>query len=336
MLSLLYTLFLMIIVAWSSWTVFGMGGMLVWAFVFTLALFIARSWSWTVFFAVIVLGLITIALLLPAVCCAREAARRMQCANQLKQIALALHTYEQAHNCFPPAYIADTNSKPMHSWRVLILPYLEEESLYKQYDFNEPWNGPNNRKLLAARPQVFACPSDGQANSQDATCTSYVAVVGQDAAWSNRKARSLDGNDFRGKTDSTVLLVESADASINWTEPKDLSLKRPDDIIGPSGSQVTVSSMHTQSNGFFYHDSPIAHAAMVDVSVRSVPTDIPAYGELLSIGGCSTEKLENCWNFRVNWFNSASLTVWLVSVGLLLHQAIRYRKRRQPVANSCP
>ena len=68
---------------------------------------------------------------------------------------MALQNYHQANGCFPPAYIADKNGKPMHSWRVLILPYLDRTILYKAYDFTEPWDGPNNKKLSATRSRAF-------------------------------------------------------------------------------------------------------------------------------------------------------------------------------------
>src|SRR5438105_1376638 len=87
------------------------------------------------------------ALLLPLVSSARPAARRNACGNNMKQIELALLNYHDANKSFPPAYVADAEGKPMHSWRVLILPYLERNDLYQQYDFNEPWNGPHNSRL---------------------------------------------------------------------------------------------------------------------------------------------------------------------------------------------
>ena len=91
---------------------------------------------------VLMCGGILVALLLPAVQASREAARRAQCANNLKQIGLAFHNYHDAHKTFPPAYIPDKDGKPMHSWRVLILPYLEQQALYKRYNFDEPWDSP--------------------------------------------------------------------------------------------------------------------------------------------------------------------------------------------------
>jgi uncharacterized protein DUF1559 len=69
---------------------------------------------------------------------------------------VAVATYHDTYGTLPPAYIADAEGKPLHSWRVLLLPFLEQRELYEQYDFDEPWDGPNNRKLLAQRPSVFA------------------------------------------------------------------------------------------------------------------------------------------------------------------------------------
>ena len=131
----LSTLFLLFVVLGSSMSVFGGWGVLVFIFLVLLAIGIAdRTWL------LVLLGyLILVALLLPAVSRAREAARRRQCANQLKQIVLALLNYREANGCFPPAYIAGKNGKPMHSWKVIILPYIDGDSLYKQYRFDEPW-----------------------------------------------------------------------------------------------------------------------------------------------------------------------------------------------------
>ena len=60
---------------------------------------------------------------------------------------MAVANYHETYGCFPPAYVADRDGKPMHSWRVLILPFLEQRELYNAYNFAEPWDGPNNRKL---------------------------------------------------------------------------------------------------------------------------------------------------------------------------------------------
>ena len=104
-------------------------------------------------------------------------ARRAACMNNLKQIALALENYQAAYAVFPPAFIADENGKPMHSWRVLILPFLEQQALYDQYDFGEPWDGPNNIKLLGKMPPFFRCPSSSPGPAAS-TATSFVVITG--------------------------------------------------------------------------------------------------------------------------------------------------------------
>jgi predicted RNA-binding Zn-ribbon protein involved in translation (DUF1610 family) len=83
-------------------------------------------------------GGILLALLLPAVQAGRDAARRTQSAMNEKQILLAIHNYHDTYGQLPPAYIPDADGKPMHSWRVLILPFIEQLHLYNQYDFSKP------------------------------------------------------------------------------------------------------------------------------------------------------------------------------------------------------
>jgi hypothetical protein len=112
------------------------------------------------FFGLFVCGGVLLALLLPAVQAAREAARRTQCSNNLKQIALAFHNYHDTYKTFPPAYIPDENGRPMHSWRVLILPFLEQQALYNMYNFDEPWDSPANAMVTSTAIPVFQCASD--------------------------------------------------------------------------------------------------------------------------------------------------------------------------------
>jgi Protein of unknown function (DUF1559) len=68
---------------------------------------------------------------------------------------LAVANYHETYGCFPPAYVADRDGKPIHSWRVLILPFLEQQELYRAYNFDEPWNGPNNRKLASRVGKIY-------------------------------------------------------------------------------------------------------------------------------------------------------------------------------------
>jgi len=178
---------------------------------------------------------VLVALLLPAVQAAREAARRSQCTNNVKQIALAMQEYADTYNSFPPAYTVDANGKPMHSWRVLILPYLEDGALYNQYRLDEPWDGPNNSRLAGLMPVVFRCPSD--ASAPGSTTTNYAVVNGPGALFDGDKPCFLAS--IRDGTSNTLLVVEAAGAGIPWMEPRDLDFSQMQCVInGPGGNEI--------------------------------------------------------------------------------------------------
>lgn len=119
-----------------------------------------------------------------------EAEKRWACPNRLKGIAWALHQYHAEYGSFPPAYVCDKEGRRAHSWRVLILPYLDEDELYSQYRFDEPWNGPNNRKLATRIPEIYVCPHDERSSLPDNTMTTYLAVVGTRTAWPGQRGRT--------------------------------------------------------------------------------------------------------------------------------------------------
>jgi hypothetical protein len=251
----------------------------------------------------------------------------VQCADNLHQIALALQQYHQANGCFPPAYVADKNGKPMYSWRVLILPYLDQAPLYKAYDFTEPWDGRKNKRLLAKCSRIYICPSDPPASTSVATPTSYLAVVGPKAAWAGEKPRRPA--DFAGETSDTIMLVEVADSHVLWTEPRDLSL----DTLGVADAKsppLVVSSSHGKLEEFFfaYDRASGVNVALADGRVRYLwlgNRSIEDLRKLLQIGGFREEESGNPVR-RLNWPNIAALAVWLLSVGTLLTQAMRSRK----------
>ena len=183
----------------------------------------------------VVCGGILAALLMPAVQAAREAARRASCMNNLKQIGLALHNYHDTHRCFPPAVITDEDGRPMRSWRVAILPFMEERVLYDQYDFNEAWDDPSNSMLADMMPQIFRCPSDVQSGLGE---TSYVMVTGEGTA-GGEPNEAVHFRDFVDGTSNTIIVVEVTGAGIPWMEPRDLTI---DEILGginnPSGTGI--------------------------------------------------------------------------------------------------
>jgi hypothetical protein len=340
----LSTLFLLAVVLWSSLAVFAMDGIIAFAIVILLAVGIARSWPITFVPFVLVLTV----LMLPAVAHAPCAARRVACCDNLRRIALALYNYHVANGSFPPAYVADSSGRPIHSWRVLILPFLDDPSaaaLYKQYDFHEPWDGPNNKKLLDARPRVFACPADTFARPGHTTQTGYAAIVGPNAAWLGEKTRTP--SDFGAAKNTTIMLVEVADAEINWTEPKDVSLTALVNS-GADSRATTVSSMHGFRREFFcsYRSFSEVNIALVDGSAHVLPTGSLSPDVLpkcLTIGGCTQAALDASNDYcppswdeqrRLNWGNCIALGVWLASVGLLFYRAWRNRKIGREEAGS--
>ena len=195
---------------------------------------------------------VIVGILIPPVSYPYHGPRWAQCANNLKQIALALHAYHTEHGSFPPAYIVDENGVPMHSWRVLILPYLEQTNLYEQYDFNEPWDGPNNSLLHDHVVSIYGCPADASAKNS----ANYLAVVGANTAWPGEEGRTIE--QIRDGTSNTILVVEVCDHGIHWMEPRDLDFLTTSTTINQGPLGRTISSRHT----------PLANVAFADGSVR--------------------------------------------------------------------
>jgi prepilin-type processing-associated H-X9-DG protein len=168
--------------------------------------------------AVLIVPAVLIALLLPAVQAAREAARRAMCTNNLKQIGLAMMNYESTYGCFPPAAVYDPDGKPLLSWRVLLLPYMDQEVLYKRYHLNEPWDSPNNKPLGETTLSVYQCPSEPELGIG----TKYQVFVDPRAMFTGKPA----GVTIRQITDgtSTTFLVVEARNPVPWSKPEDLEI----------------------------------------------------------------------------------------------------------------
>jgi type II secretory pathway pseudopilin PulG len=212
-----------------------------------------------------IIGLL-VALLLPAVRVAREPARRAQCLNNLRQIAIALHNYESECHCLPPAYTVDAAGKPLHSWRTLILPFIEQKALYDQIDLSKPWDDPANQAAFAANPQVYRCPSVDIPKSH----TTYLAVAASGGCFKPTEPRLL--TEITDSTDLTLMVIEiPADRAVPWMSPRDateqsiLSLASASKPPHPGGAQ----------------------AACVDGTVRFIPanTQPETLRALISIAG---------------------------------------------------
>lgn len=164
---------------------------------------------------VAILGLLVL-FLLPAVRFPREAARRSLCFNHLRQISLALQAYADDRGSFPPAYTVDAEGKPLHSWRTLILPYMEEKALYDSIDLTKPWDDPANDKARATAVYTYQCPA-GNAGSNK---TTYLAVATPTSCL--RAGAPRDPAEITDGERNTIIVVEVDEShAVHWMEPVD-------------------------------------------------------------------------------------------------------------------
>jgi len=177
---------------------------------------------------VLVLGVLLICggLLSWAIRGIRRARRDFGCVATLPYIGLAMQTYREQHGSFPPAYSAGKDGRPMHSWRVLLLPYMEADQLYEEYSFDEPWNSPNNLALAHNVPvgmlefhSTYRCPADSEADELHAT---YLMLVGpgafSDGSHGRKREEITDGSS------NTIMIAERSQSGIHWMEPRDLNV----------------------------------------------------------------------------------------------------------------
>lgn len=215
-----------------------------------------RSWLIGTFLTCMMLAAIA-----PLVRYFRRSAEKVQCQNNLKQIALALHNYHDANKTFPWAITYAAAGAPMHSWRVAITPFLVQNAFYDAYDFREAWNAPSNILLADEIPEVpissadekyagvlydaayfcYRCPSAPQ--SQNRWLTNYVMLIddrpGKPNGPPNRPGSVPPPFDQK----SAVIIIEIADSDIHWMEPRDVLLSELSMKINDR-SKRSLSSYH--------------------------------------------------------------------------------------------
>ena len=171
----------------------------------------------------------------------RETARRSQCTNNLKQIALAMHNYHSTNNTFPPAYSKGPDGKPLLSWRVHILPYLEQKALYDEFHKDEPWDSAHNKALISRMPAVYTCPSGSRTPAKEGK-TSYLTPRGPATIFPGAEAVRLQ--DVTDGTSNTIFVVDASDAAaVTWTKPDDWDISvelKAQSLFGhhPKGTNV--------------------------------------------------------------------------------------------------
>lgn len=172
-----------------------------------------------------------------------------RCRNNLRQILLALHNYSDHYGSLPPAYTVDAKGKPLHSWRTLILPYVDQAPLYQKIDFSKPWDHPANAVAFNTAIPFYQCPSN---RGLPPNHTTYLAVSSPNACFHADKPRKLseitDGLVF------TLIVIEvPLDKSIPWMAPIDADEKL---IIG---IRPTSKLPHTDGVNAAIADGRVAH-----------------------------------------------------------------------------
>lgn len=180
---------------------------------------------------------------------------RTQSLNNLKNIALSMHSYHDANKRMPPAGVSSINDpqgKPILSWRVAMLPYLDQQELYQKFDLTQPWDHPTNKKLIPLMPQVYVVP--GAPEHKDPGMTHYRVLVGPTTMFEPGQRITLvtvtDG------TSNTIMVVEAADPTV-WTRPDDL----------PFNPQGPLPKFGVSTDGF--------NAAFGDGTVRFIRSNTP-------------------------------------------------------------
>jgi hypothetical protein len=178
---------------------------------------------------------------------------RLRSSNNLKQVMLALHNYHDGTGHLP-GNVTDAKGKALLSWRVQILPYIDQEALYLQFKLDEPWDSAHNKKLIAQMPKVYRSPKQGEKLTDK---TTYLRPTGKDLLFEPGQRIRLQ--DIPDGTSNTIAVVETDDElAVIWTKPDDLK-------FDPKNPTQGLLAHYT--DGFL--------AALGDGSVRFMKKDTP-------------------------------------------------------------
>lgn len=196
---------------------------------------------------------------IPAGPAGNPAYRPPQCTYNLKQIALAMHNYHDTFKCFPSAVLTDEDGNPRRSWRVTILPFVEQTVTYDNYNFDEPWDSASNQILQDRRPSAYTCPSDPALGPYE---TNYVMITGKGTI-GGEPNETVSFADIRDGTYYSILAIEVAGSGISWMEPRDMSV---DEAVAYITNPSATGLRHVHPGG--------VNVAMADASVIVISSTI--------------------------------------------------------------
>jgi hypothetical protein len=172
--------------------------------------------------------------LLPGIQQARDGEGWVHSQVSLRQIGLALIQYHDTFHRLPPAVVTAKDGRPLYSWRVLLLPFLEEKGLYDRFNLEEPWDSPQNRPFADVLPRCYAAPARGVVPRDEPGRTHYQVFVGPGTAF---ERPGLTFKDFSDGPANTILVVEASEA-VPWSRPADLKYD-PDGPVPRLGGLYT-------------------------------------------------------------------------------------------------
>ncbi len=178
-----------------------------------------------------------------------KAQRTHACYMNMRIISLALSNYHEKFGEFPPAYTTDSEGKPLHSWRTLILPYVGQEELYDRIDLSKPWDDPANIEACTTVVYEYRCPAATKKGDKQ-YLTTYLACVGNDLAIHPTRGRKT--SEITDGTTNTLLFVEvlMADA-VPWASPQDASEEQVVALV----TKIKEDRSHSQPQSFVYCDT---------------------------------------------------------------------------------
>jgi hypothetical protein len=253
---------------------------------------------------------------------AREAARRVQCANNLHQIGLALLNYEDVHHHFPVVETCDKDGKPLYSWMVEILPQLGREDIYEMLHKDEPWDSAHNAGILQVKISLYDCPNAVYVNKGFAT--NYTAIIGPGTIW--RKEGAVSMKDLANPS-LTVMAVECVDSDKHWAEPYVLTAEEVLERMN-TGKGMRIGSAHPA----------VILVLFADGNVQPLRVDMPiSLWRKLLMGDIKNFEELNDWRENPGnrppqfglWAGVLSFVVWLISVLLLFYRAWASRDDRK-------
>jgi Protein of unknown function (DUF1559) len=244
------------------------------------------------------------------------------------RIGSALHEYHNKNGHFPPVNICDGNGRPLFSWRVEILPLMGYGQLYKSLKKDEAWNSSFNIELLNKNQiQSFELEID---DGREKDSTNVVAIIGPGTAW--REEGPVKKSDLPDNGSHTVMCVEVANSGVHWAEPRDLTVKEALERM------KTGNGLRISSNRRPYR----IYVLLANGHVWSLPSRMPIslWRKILAGEVKDWDTIEDnidpsapdmvdvsIYTGPEKWSIMLSLVVWLLSVVLLFHRAIKSRPK---------